>query len=306
MPSIDQASFNFSPTAGIAVAFMVGFLVFAVALDLKWDQFRRVVQAPKAPVIGLVGQFVLLPAVAFVVGWILVDAPSITLGLLLVACCPGGALSNYFTAVAKGDVATSVSMTAASTVVCVVATPLVFGFWASINPSTAALLHEIGIDAKRVLGVLMIMVVIPVSLGMLLCAKRPALAAKMRRPVRRASMTVFGAVVVVVLGMNLNLLLDYADDALVPVLLTFTLAASLGWGLARLTRLGSAQRRAITLEIAMQNVGLALGTAVAFFPSLVGVAVTCALWGVVHLTCGFALAASWPRTASPGDEVLTA
>lgn len=306
MKGIDQAQFAFSPGAGIALAFMVGFLVFAVALDLKWEQFRRVFRAPKAPGIGLVAQFVVLPAVAFAVGRFLVDTPSVALGLLLVACCPGGALSNFFTGIARGDVATSVSMTAASTIACVVVTPLVFGAWASLNPATAALLNDIRIDPQKVVMVLMIMVVIPVTSGMLISARRPGLALEMRKWVRRLSMAIFGAVVIVVLGQNLRLLLDYATEALLPVLVTFGVAAGLGWSLAWLTRLRGTERRAVTIEVAMQNVALAIGTAVAFFPSLVGAAVTAAVWGVVHLVGGFTLAAVWGRrpTSAPSEPAL--
>src|SRR5690554_1815420 len=114
MQKIDQALFNFSPTAGLAVAVMVGFLVFAVSLDLTWDQFARVLKKPKAPGIGLLAQYLVLPAAAFGVGLFMASTPSIALGLLLVACCPAGALSNYLTGVARGSVATSVSMTAVS------------------------------------------------------------------------------------------------------------------------------------------------------------------------------------------------
>jgi BASS family bile acid:Na+ symporter len=92
--AIDQAPFNFSPTVGLAVGVMVGFLVFAVALDLTWAQFHRVLRRPKAPLIGLVAQYLVLPSVAFGVGLVMVDTPSIALGLLLVTCCPAGALSN--------------------------------------------------------------------------------------------------------------------------------------------------------------------------------------------------------------------
>ena len=295
MGGIDAAQFSFSPTAGLVVAFMVGLLVFAVALDLQWAQIRHVLGAPRAPAIGLVAQFLILPAVAFLVGRAIVDTPSVALGLLLVACCPGGALSNYFTGIAKGDVATSISMTATSTIACVLVTPLLFGGWASMNPVTSALLHAIEIDATRVIGVLMIMMVVPVTLGMLIAARRPTLARRMRKWVRRVSMMIFGTVVAVVLGQNAGLLLDYAPEALVPVVSTFAVAVALGWALAYVARLERAERRAVALEVAMQNVGLAIGTAVAFFPSLAGVAVTAALWGVVHLIGGFALAAFWAR-----------
>jgi bile acid:Na+ symporter, BASS family len=291
--SIDQAPFSFSPAAGIALAIMVGLLVFAVSLDLKWEQFRRVLEDPRAPVIGLVGQFLLLPAVAFLIGRVMIETPSVALGLLLVTCCPGGALSNYLTSVAKGNVAVSISMTATSTITCALVTPLIFGFWASVNPMTAGLLHQIRIDPARVAAVLMIMLVIPVTLGMLLCARRPHVAKSVRPWVRRVAMVIFATVVAVVLGSNAKLLIGFAGVALLPVLLTFAVAVTLGWILARQARLGTAERRAVTLEVAMQNVALAIGTAVAFFPSFAGVAVTAALWGVVHLTCGSALAALW-------------
>ncbi len=92
MEAIDQAQFNFSPTAGLAVSVMVGFLVFAVALDLTWDQFHRILKKPRAPLIGLVAQYLILPGVAFGIGLTMVATPSIALGLLLVTCCPAGAL----------------------------------------------------------------------------------------------------------------------------------------------------------------------------------------------------------------------
>lgn len=295
MEGIDQAEFYFSQAAGIAFAIMVGFLVFAVSLDLTWREFRRVLDGPKAPAIGLLAQFVILPAVAFGVGRLLAGTPSVAIGLLLVTCCPGGALSNYLTGVARGDVATSISMTAVSTVVCIVVTPLLFAFWASLNPETAELLRAIDLDPKRVVGVLMIMLVVPVAAGMLIRARAAARADKMRTWVRRFAMLVFGTVVVLVLGANLELLLRYAAMALTPIILTFAIAVGLGWGLARSVRLMAAERRAVAIEVAMQNVALAIAMAVAFFPSFAGVAVTSAMWGVVHLTLGTLLAAGWAR-----------
>jgi bile acid:Na+ symporter, BASS family len=279
----------------MAVAVMVGFLVFAVALDLTWAQFRRVLKNPKAPGIGLVAQFLILPMVAFGVGHLLASTASVAIGLLLVTCCPGGALSNYLTGVARGDVATSISMTGVSTIIGVFLTPLLFAFWASMNSETAPLLREVVIDFKKVVMMLMIMLLLPVGSGMLVRAKRPDMADNIRLWVRRAAMLVFATVVALVLGSNFELLVDFAVLALLPVLLTFATAVVLGWGLARTTGLVPAERRAVAIEVAMQNVALAIGMAVAFFPSLAGVAVTSALWGVVHLTFGFALAAAWKR-----------
>jgi BASS family bile acid:Na+ symporter len=295
MEGIDQAQFNFSPTVGLAVGVMVGFLVFAVALDLTWDQLHRVLRRPKAPLIGLVAQYLILPGVAFGVGLTTVDTPSIALGLLLVTCCPAGALSNYLTGVARGSVATSVSMTAISTLFSIAATPLLFAFWASMNPDTERVLQKIAIDPRRVIMMLLIMLVVPVTTGMLIRAKRPETADRIRLWSRRSAGVVFAVVVAILLLGNVEVLGAFAKTALPPVLLTFALAVALGWGLARVSGLVAADRRAVTVEVAFQNVALAIGMAVVFFPELAGVAITSILWGVVHLTLGFAIAAIWMR-----------
>jgi BASS family bile acid:Na+ symporter len=302
MQEIDQALFNFSPRAGLAVAVMVGFLVFAVALDLTWDQFRRVLKKPKAPAIGLLAQYLILPGVAFGIGLLMAATPSIALGLLLVACCPAGALSNYLTGVARGSVATSVSMTAVSTLFSIVVTPLMFGFWASMNPETRAVIAQVEIDPMRVVVVLLIMLIVPVATGMFIRARRPGTADKIRLWVRRIAGAVFAVVVAILLLGNIRVLGSFASIALPPVLITFAIAVVLGWSLAWVSGLMAADRRAVTLEVAFQNVALAIGLAVAFFPELAGAAITSILWGVVHLTVGFAIAAMWMRMPIADDR----
>lgn len=303
MESVDQAMFNFSPRIGIVVAVMIGFLVFAVALDLTIEQFRRVLRKPKASAIGLMAQYLILPAAAFVIGLLMAGTPSIALGLLLVACCPAGALSNYLTGVARGSVATSVSMTAISTLLSAVVTPLLFAFWASMNPETRDVLTQIKIDPGRVAMVLLIMLIVPVAAGMVIRAKHPTTAEKIRLWARRIAGFVFGVVVAILLIGNLSVLGRFASIALPPVLITFTIAVLLGWSLARTSGLEAADRRAVTLEVAFQNVALAIGLAVAFFPELAGVAITSIFWGVVHLTIGFAVAAMWTRVPIAENSV---
>jgi bile acid:Na+ symporter, BASS family len=293
--TIDPTSFQLSQGAGVAIAVMVGFLVFAVALDLTWAKLRRVLESPVAPGIGLAAQLVVLPAVAFAIGLAMAATPSVALGLTLVACCPGGALSNYLTGVAKGDVATSISMTAVSTAASLLVTPLLFAFWAALNPAASEALREIAIEPKRWIAMLLVMLGIPVAAGMLLRAKRPAAADAIRGRVRRIAALVFAVVVAGVLGSNLELLVSHARLALTPVLLTFTGAGALGWGLARALGRSATERRAVVFEVCMQNVALAIAMAVAFFPALGGVAVTAALWGIVHLTLGVSLAVCWRR-----------
>lgn len=290
---IDQAHFQFNQPAVFAV--MVAFLVFAISLDLRWDDFRRVLKIPKAPLIGLVGQLVIMPAVAFALGMSLTDRPSVALGLLLVAVCPGGALSNYLTALAKGDVATSISMSAATTVVSVVTTPLLFGLWASLNPGTKDMLADIGVDPKGIVMALVVMLLVPVTLGMLIRAKKPDLADKIRVWVRRISLLVFAVVVAILLAKNMKVLRDYAGEALLPVAATLVAGVALGWALGRLVRLTAAERRAVAMEVGIQNVALAIGIALAIYPSATGVAVTAVIWGVAQIVGGVLLAGVWSR-----------
>jgi bile acid:Na+ symporter, BASS family len=264
---------------------------------LTWEQLRRVVRSPKAPGIGLFAQFGILPAVAFGAGMYLTDVPSVALGLLLVTCCPGGALSNYLTGVARGDVATSISMTTVSTLFSMVLTPLLFALWASMNPSTRAALADIQMNQKQVVMTLLTMLIVPVTAGMLLRARRPDIADRIRLWTRRIAGLVFAVVVVMIIGGNIKSLALVAEVALLPVLLTFALAIAFGWGLARLSGLVAADRRAGAIEVAFQNVALAIGLGIAFFPALAGVAAVSILWGVVHLVFGSGLAITWNRVA---------
>jgi bile acid:Na+ symporter, BASS family len=293
MNSIDQIPLNFSPGIGIAVAVMVGFLVFAVSLDLTWEELLRVIKRAKAPLIGLIAQFGILPAVAFVVGMYLIEEPSIALGLLLVTCCPGGALSNYLTRVARGNVATSISMTTVSTLFSIVLTPILFTVWASMNSSTHGVLQDIRMDPHQVIMTLLLMLVIPVTAGMLLHAKRPGTANRIRGITRHIAGIVFAIIVATIIGSNFKSLTQLAQVALLPVLLTFLISVGLGWGLGLLAGLMAADRRAVTIEVAFQNVALAIGLGITFFPSIAGIAAVAILWGIVHLTLGFGLAITW-------------
>lgn len=295
MEDINQIPFDFNPRIGMIVGVMVGFLVFAVSLDLTWEKLLRVLKRPKAPTIGLVAQFGILPAIAFLVGLYLTEKPSITLGLLLVTCCPGGALSNYLTGIAKGDVATSISMTTVSTLFSIILTPVLFAFWASMNSSTLAVLLNISMDPQRVIITLLIMLVIPVTAGMLLRAKRPDIAKRIRKVVRLLAGIVFAVIVVTIIISNVKSLSLLAQTALLPVIVTFIIAVGLGWGLGKLTGLIPADRRAVAIEVAFQNVALAIGLGLTFFPSLAGITGVSILWGIVHLTLGTGLVLVWSR-----------
>jgi BASS family bile acid:Na+ symporter len=150
-------------------------------------------------------------------------------------------------------------------------------------------------DLQRVILTLLIMLVIPVTAGMLLRAKRPDTANRIRKAVRLIAGIVFAVIVAMIIGSNIKSLTLLAQTALFPVIITFTIAVGLGWSLGKLTGLISADRRAVAIEVAFQNVALAIGLGITFFPSLAGIAAVSILWGIVHLTLGTGLALVWSR-----------
>ncbi|MGH8572407.1 MAG: bile acid:sodium symporter family protein [Gammaproteobacteria bacterium] len=306
--TIDQAQFQFDPRAGIVIGVLVAIMVFGVALDLRWEHFRRILKDPRAPIVGLFAQFVVLPAIALAISHLLVRTPSVALGLLLVASVPGGAVSNYMTYLARGDVATSVAITAVTTLGCIIITPLLFGVLASANPATAGLLRQLGVSPAELILMFMFTVGLPIAGGMLLAARRPRVADRIRVWIRRLSMILFAVAVVTGTAVNIGLLVRHASESLLPAVLACALALAVGWTSSKLAGLGAADRRAVTIEAGGQQAGVAIGIAITFFPSLAGVAVMCAVWGVVQVAFIVPLVAIWarmpPRTSgTSGQEV---
>ena len=292
---INRVEFHFDPKIGIISGVMVAIMVFSVALDLRWSQFERIMRRPLAPAIGLIGQFFILPALSYVIGRFMIDTPSVALGLLLVASCPGGSMSNYLSHLAHGDVATSVAMSAVSTVTAVVMTPLIFAVLASANPATKDLLREVGVDPVNLLLMFTVTIVLPVIAGMTLATRRPVLTAKLRPWLLRLSMLLFAFSVVAVVGSNFGMLVDFAHEALVPAGICFASGLLLGWVSGRLVRLTEPERRAVAIEVGGQNITLAIAISITFFPSLAGMAVMSVCYGVTQILIGVPLIAIWNR-----------
>ncbi|MCP4722614.1 MAG: bile acid:sodium symporter family protein, partial [Desulfobacteraceae bacterium] len=143
--TLDQVRLNFNPTGIAIINAAIGLMMLGVALELKLEDFKRIITSPKAPVIGLVAQFLLLPAITFLLVLIIKPYPSIALGMMLVAACPGGNLSNIVTYLSQGNTAVSISMTAVSTLAAIVMTPLNISFWGRMNPETNVILKQVSL-----------------------------------------------------------------------------------------------------------------------------------------------------------------
>ena len=139
---LDNAHLKFDNKNIFIMNLSLGFIMFGVALQLKIDDFKRVLSAPKSVLIGFVSQFIALPFLTFLIVWIFKPMPSVAMGMMIVAACPGGNISNFMTSLANGNTALSVCMTAIASVCAVFMTPLNISFYGGFYPPTA-------VDSRR-------------------------------------------------------------------------------------------------------------------------------------------------------------
>lgn len=292
---MESQDLAFSQADIIALNITIAAMMFGVSLQLRLADFHRLLRMPVAPVLGLLAQFVLLPALTCLLTWVLAVPAELALGMMLVAACPGGSFSNLMTWIARGSLPVSVTMTAFSSLAAVVLTPLNFQFYAGLNPNTAALMREIAVPQGQMLLAVLLILGLPIALGMAVGARWPRLAAASDRPMRVLSLLVFLGFVALAVHKNLNLLLQ-SVGVIVPLVIAHNLLA-LGTGAtaAALAGLPADQRRAVTLEVGIQNSGLGLTLLFTFFPQAGGMILIAACWGVWHLISGLSLSVYWSR-----------
>lgn len=307
MNEIDLVRLNFDPRSLMALNVILGLVMFGVAMDMKASDFRGVLSSPKAALIGLGAQFLLLPAFTFLLVLAIRPTPSIALGMILVAACPGGNVSNFLTHYARGNTALSVTMTAISTAVAVVMTPLNLAFWGNLHPDGHALLKAVALDPIDMFVAVLLLLGVPMAAGLLVSHRWPAIAERSRRPMRIFALGVFGLFVVAALAANWQYFLKYVGFVVFAVFLHNALALATGYSAARATGLSEPDRRAVSIEVGIQNSGLGLVLVFNFFDGLGGMAIVTAWWGIWHLVSGISVASWWrrrpplavPATASP-------
>jgi bile acid:Na+ symporter, BASS family len=292
---MEPVNIQFDPSSLVLINIILAVMMFGVSLDLRLDDFKRIVREPKAPLIGLLAQFVLLPALTCLACWALRIEPMLALGMMLVAACPGGSFSNIMTWMARGNVAVSVSMTAVSSLAASVLTPLNFGFYAWLNPLTRPLLTEIAMDPISLLLLVLLVLGLPLIAGMWVGRRFPELSFKVEKPLRIFALLVMLAFVTLAFSRNFDQFIAHFQRFFWLVVAHNALALAVGYGGARLSGLPAADRRAITLEVGIQNSALGLVIIFTFFPQASGMLLIAAFWGCWHLVSGLTLAFIWSR-----------
>ena len=293
LTALDAVRLNFSPTTLTLLNAVLAVIMFGVALDLTRADFRRVLTMPRAFAVGLLTQFLLLPAVTWLLVMTLQPAPSIALGMLLVASCPGGTISNFLTSYARANAALSVSMSAVSSLGAVVMTPLNLTFWSSLYPPAAGLLSEIALEPLGVVLVVVLVLGLPLLAGVATRARWPNMATRLFGPFRVASIVFFVGFVALALEANWTHFVAHVGDIAGLVIAHNALAFATGYSLAALARLSEYDRRAVTMELGIQNSGLGLVLIFDFFAGLGGMAIVAAMWGIWHIIAGVTLATWW-------------
>ncbi len=296
MNTLDSTVLNFSASSLLLMNAILAVVMFSIALDLKPRDFGRLMRAPKPVVTGLISQFVVLPVLTYLLILVVQPRASIALGLILVAACPGGNISNFITHRAGGNAALSVSMTAFATVGAILITPLNIAFWGRLYAPSREILNTVQIDPVQVAITVSLMLILPLILGMVLNARYPDLANRVRRPMQNLSMLIFLAFVVLALAANWGFFLSFAQYVGALVVVHNAIAFAGGYGTATLAGLSSYDRRAVTIETGIQNSGLGLVLIFGFFNGLGGMAVVAALWGIWHAVSGIVLARIMART----------
>ena len=300
---IDQVRLNFNPQGMLAINAAIGLMMFGVAIDLKIEDFKRILVSPKAPAIGLFAQFILLPAFTFGLTLLLKPHPSIALGMILVAACPGGNLSNLMTYLSKGNCAVSISMTAVSTAAAIVMTPLNLSIWGNLNPATAPILQKVSHSPMDVFTTVFIILGIPLILGMTLSRIFPNLADKVRKPFKIFALVFFMLIVIGALAANYKIFVQVIGLVILAVFLHNALALNIGYWTGRLFRLPEGDCRAVSIEVGIQNSALGLILVFNFFGGMGGMAILVGWWGVWHIIAGLVTAFIFTRFGAPVDVV---
>jgi len=292
---IDAVRLHFSPESLVALDLILAFVLFGVALDIKVADFRRVVTAPRGTVIGLVAHSLLLPAVAWLLTMVLKPEPSIALGMILVASCPSGNISNFLVNYARGNTALSVTIAAFSMLGSILFTPFNLAFWGGLNPETRPILQAVALSPWQVFGAVIMLLGVPTTLGVWVSHRYPGFAARARRPFQVLSLVFFVLFVVGALVVNWDFFLRYTHRVLLFVFLLNAFALATGYFTAKLARLPEGDRRAVSLEVGIQNSGFGLALVFNFFGGLGGMAIVAAWWGIWHLLAGLTISTWWRR-----------
>lgn len=295
---IDGIRLNFNPEDLMGLNIILAFLMFGIALDLKISHFKDLFKYPVKSLVGIASQYLVLPLLTFLIVLILKPCPSIALGIFLLGSCPGGNMSNFLSSLAKGNVALSVTLTATSTLLAPIMTPLNFAFYGSRYEPTAALMEKISVEPMELFYTIVLILGIPLIIGMFVNYKFPNFTKKILKPIQVLSILIFIAFILFAFLKNADIFIDIIGVIFFLVLLHNGLAMLSGYGMGKLFKLSFEDKKCLAIETGIHNAALGLIIVFTIFDGMGGMAVVAGWWGIWDLVTGFIVATIWARMAA--------
>ena len=293
--NLDSLKINFDTEGLWMLNITLAIIMFGVSLGITLDDFKRLFKNPKILFTGIISQFFLLPLVTFIFIKLINPMPSIALGMMMVAACPGGNVSNFMTQMAKGNAALSVSLTAFATLVSLVMTPFNLHFWGNLYAPTAQILKTVELDPFELVKLVLLILGLPLVIGMLVRKNKPNFADKLMKYLKPLSLIIFLIFIIVAFYDNLTIFINYAHYVLIIVIVHNLLAYLTGFYFAKSMRLSYKNQKTLAIETGIQNSGLGLLLIFSFFEGLGGMALLVALWAIWDIFSGLALATYWSK-----------
>ncbi len=307
---IDQINVTLNAGGMNTINIVLAFVMFGVALGIKPRIFADVFSKPKSVLLGMTCQLVLLPAFTFLLAvlmgsWI---SPMMGLGMILVASCPGGNISNFMSSLSKANIELSVSLTAISTGLAVLLTPANFYIWGNLYLHTANVAADVPtlvIPLWDVFKTIFILLGIPLTLGILFAHFLPNFSEKLKKPFQWLSILFFIVMVVLSFAGNLEAFLKCVKYIFIVVLVHNLMALGIGFVVGTAFKVPERDRRTLTIETGIQNSGLGLvlllGTSIfAGFPPHGGMLVITAWWGIWHIISGLTVSSIFNMRSKRG------
>ena len=296
LSTIDEVRLNFSPEGLLFMNITLAFIMFGVALEIKINSFKNILYNPKSAIIGIISQVLILPGLTFLLILIMKPPSSVAMGMILIAACPGGNISNFISALARGNIALSVSLTAFATITATIITPANFAFWGGMYvryyQNVNHLNIPIEIDFLQMIQTVFLLLGLPLILGVWFSNKYPDITKRILKPVKIGSIIIYLIFIVGAIYANLEFIPTYVLPIAIFTLFLNSQTLLTGYLVATIGRVSKQDRRTISIETGIQNSGLAL--VLIFNPKLFnangGMAFMAAWWGIWQMISGIGLA----------------
>lgn len=278
----------------LALNISIAIIMFGVALGIDRSKFIEIAKNPKGVFTGVISQIILLPALTFLLILVARPLPEIAMGMILVAACPGGNVSNFYTSISKGNIALSISLTAIATVGAVFITPANFTFWSELYLEKHQS-FDFDLNFWDMLKTVTLILGIPLVLGFWFSSKFKKLTLKIIKPIRIFSFIILIAIILLAFTKNIDVFTEYYEYIIYIVFIHNGIALLSGYYFARIMKLPLADAKTISIETGIQNSGLALVIIFGMFKGNGGMALVAAWWGIWHIISGFIIAMIYSR-----------